>query len=318
MNIIYSKTRGFHFQTIKELAASWPQVKSHFNKNGFAILTTSDDTKQTALKTCRLFGKIQGHIRAPIDGVVDIRSESMGQNSTQIISNLTFTAHTDGAYLEGMAVTNGRVFIVGPPKMIALQCIQPAKEGGINYLIDGQKVLADLVQKHPDIALKLASLGSISICRDQYLIANAPIIRKMPTGLYAFRFNYDNDLYTTKEIMTAIKFFNQAYIQNKHYISYISLKEKEILIFDNHRLLHGRTAFSGDRFLRRIWIWDENLPAVFNPQGLPYFGIQGKDIEAFKRYQPYLPVELSFRTPKVETIPTGIKLEIGYNKKFSI
>lgn len=297
------------FQTIPALTRQWLHVQRIFSKNGYVILSPPTSDPEIALRVSRLFGPIQGHIRAPLDGVVEIRSQSIGKNGKQVVSDLPFFAHTDGAYLQGIAATDGKVYRVSPPKMVALQCVQPAKRGGVSFLVDGHKILSDLSRTNPSMITKLSE-SSIAMCRDSHLLAHAPVIGKLPTGFHALRFSYDRDLHASKETLRILSLFNRRYVQNSSYITHLPLKEREILVFDNHRLLHGRTGVEGDRLLRRIWIQDETLSTpVENPQGLPYFGSIENSTLAFERFKPYLGVKPWFSSPKVEAISTGIRLK---------
>ena len=54
-----------------------------------------------------------------------------------------FNPHTDGSYLNGFLRTEGKLYRIGPPKLILLQCVTQAAQGGTSIIIDMEKVLRD-------------------------------------------------------------------------------------------------------------------------------------------------------------------------------
>ncbi len=299
------------FNKIGQLSQRWEEVGKAFREHGYVILTPGTSDRQMALKACRLFGKIQSHIRAPENGVVEVRSESLGSQGKQVVSNLAFDAHTDGAYLEGMAFNLHGVYRVGPPKIVALQCVKPAFRGGESFLVDGRAILLAMLEKDPHLISTLFSRHCMSICREDHLVMDLPVFRKHPSGNLAMRFSYDRDMYAPKWAAKNLAFFNQNYILNQSFKTYISLSERQILVFDNHRHLHGRTEIEGERLFRRIWVQDEDISEkMITPKkaGTLYFGSRENATHALGKYQNYSALEQLRGRRKLEKMPIGIDL----------
>ncbi len=225
-----------------------------------------------------------------------------------MISNLAFFPHTDGAYLEGMAQKGGKFYRVSPPKIVALQCIIPSSKGGKNFLVDGREILLSITTHRPDLIPFLFSRHSMSICRDNHLIMDSPVFRKLPFGNFSIRFSYDKDMYTSSLFREKLAFFNKHYILNTNFTIHLPLSEREILVFDNHRHLHGRAAVEGERLFRRVWIQDQDLSSeMISPDDLPYFSSSENSTAALNKYQPYTALNIP-KEGKVEKLTTGISL----------
>lgn len=306
----YSTT--FNFRHVETLLEQKEQLKKTFNDNGYVILQPDRDDKATVIKACRVFGAIQGHERSlSNDGVVEIRSKSLDDQQKHVTSNLGFFPHTDGVHLEGMAYKKNKVFHVSPPKMVALQCLLKSVSGGENFIVDGRAILLSVIENHPRLIPTLFSPFCMNICRADHIVMNLPVFQKMRSGNFSIRYSYDRDLFIPRWASRDLDFFNKNYVLNASFRKYISLSEKQILIIDNQRLLHGRTAISGDRLFRRIWIQDENNSSeMINPNQMDFFPTYGKSrSSAMSKYQPFI-VSKSALKMHQDFFATGIALPI--------
>lgn len=309
---------GIPFDKIDQLVQKELEITEQFHKQGYLVLSapTSDETLLSSV--ARLFGKIQSHVRSPKHGIVEIHNELSDAQNKQINSNFHFFAHTDGAYLEGMMRQGNKIFRIVPPKIIALQCVKPSSEGGISFLIDGKKILLHMIKNHPHLLTTLFSRSCTSICRESHLVMDLPIFKKLPSGNFSVRFSYDQDLHTPKWAIKDLAFFNQHYILNPGFITFCPLLEKQILVLDNHRYLHGRTEIQGNRLFRRIWVQDEKLSMeMYTPpkDDMPYFGSSENSARALNQYQPYGALNDLEEGFKYKNISVGIELSAKIRTK---
>lgn len=304
--------KTFAYGNVEYLTRHWSEIKVNFEKKGYLILEPVCSDEMTLLKTCSLFGRIQGHVRSS-SGVVDVCSESEKREG-QVVSNLTFFPHTDGAYLDGIAKSKQGAFRIGPPKIIALQCIKPAVSGGDSLLVDGKKILASLIKSRPELISTLFSRNCMSLCRDHHLAMDQPVFKMLPTGNIAFRFSYDRDLYIPKWAAKNLEFFNKNYVMNPEYTTKLSLGERQILLIDNQRLLHGRTEVIGGRVFKRVWVHDENHSSeMVSPEEKLYYG--SNDAESvLNKLAAYLPLEGDSQD-EMEKIKVGISLPPALKRK---
>lgn len=308
-NVSSSPNIAIHFDTFDQLIQQSAHVKRQFIDHGFVILSPQKVDDNLLLKTCRLFGKIQGHARDNSNGIVEIRSGSSGTSNKVVISKLGLKPHTDGVYLDGIAIRNNVVHRVGPPKIVALQCIKPATQGGTNILVDGKPILHSIIKNDKKLFAFLLSRQTIMV-RDQHLVMNFPILDILPNGNFSFRFSYDQDLYTSYSAKKCLDLFNQNYVLNPKFATYQNLKEKQILFFDNQRLFHGRKPIEGDRFFKRVWIQDENLSQemIHVSKEENVSPSSGSSSAIFDKFHVYLGIDSIKDENQILKMNTGIRL----------
>lgn len=193
---------------------------SELKKNGFVHLTNqSENQLQEILSSL-------GEIIMTTDIVV--KKESKGLVTTEF--EIDF--HTDHH----------------SAKFIVWYCYKQTDMGGESLLIDAEKIYLTLpidVQEN----LKSVELFEHKIYENDK--SSYPFVEIDKDNNRQFHCSLVNDL--DKE--------NPAYIIFEELVKQtvptkIRLKENDILIIDNHRIFHGRTAITGskDRFLKRFWL----------------------------------------------------------------
>ena len=148
-----------------------------------------------------------------------------------------FDLHTDLSWYET------------PPKYIGMFCVaNESAHGGAPLLSDGWKALNDLE------AAEVADLKSNAITfpppdHIDYAPLTGPIVEEQE-GQPMIRFRYD----LLTDPGPAVQHFFQAV--NRRVI-HLDVQPGSIFIFDNHRMLHGRTALKAglgsDRFFKRMY-----------------------------------------------------------------
>jgi hypothetical protein len=305
------------FNNIDQLIHKKLDIEATFRKQGYLILSAPPTDRQLLFDVARLFGKIQGHVRSPQDGIVEIQNKVLQSQNKQVSSDFHFVAHTDGHYLEGLASQKGKTLRIIPPKIIALQCIKPAIKGGVNFLVDGKAILLSMIKNHSYLLPTLFAHNCTSICRGDLLAINLPVLKKMHSGRFSLRFSYDQDLYAPTWAKKSLDFFNKHYVSNPAFATFLSLSAKQILILDNHRYLHGRTEINGERLFRRIWVQDESLSTTMHllqKKNVPYYTSNKNPIQALAHYQPYTAID-DLKKALFEKILVGIELPSNINSR---
>ena len=219
---------------------------THYGAYSTWKANVSNATRHEAIiqskKKTRVFGTIQPD-DAHLDGAWD---------------NCWLDLHADNSYFEE------------PPKIQGFGCLflTPQTHGGLTTLCDGLKI-ADVIKKDYPAAYKLLTEVPVQggyIKEGQNLIAARPVLRLDPnTGnLKQITFNNGDrvSIRPCKELPTrsAMEAMYDAYAlvhkiaHDPQYHIRFQLKPGAILCFDNHRLLHGRTAFSGPRVMGGAYI----------------------------------------------------------------
>lgn len=139
-------------------------------------------------------------------------------------------------------------------KYILWYCHKQTDLGGDSIFIDAEKIFSQLTKTEQE-KLKQIQLFEHKIFPGDK--DSNPFVEIDENGNRIFYYSFwlvkDED----KKSPAFLKFQNliKETEPNK-----IKLKEKDILIVDNHRIFHGRTAIKGskDRFLKRYWLTETN------------------------------------------------------------
>jgi len=150
--------------------------------------------------------------------------------------------HTDSQMLLGI-----------PPAVQILVCVKQAPRGGESTLVDGDAVIARLDRDDP--ALARAAFDVDRRQRFYFGDVDGPTIA-LRGGHLAW------SLAPRAEPSDAL---GAALVRSvtAHERIEIALAANEALLASNHRMLHGRRAFEGDRELVRILVWLEHPLAPF-------------------------------------------------------
>jgi len=230
---------------------------NELSEKGFYIydskLTDEKDIINKQLEICAVIGDIREHNEGKQDYVWPIKLK----DSSSTIR--TFSEHNDQA--EFHTDTQYREL---PERYMTLCCVQEAVcGGGLTLLLDSQLVLNDIIDQKE--FLQSLSLNFPIAIPDVFavkgnLFIEQPIVSNYPK----FRFRYDtfkkgivlqssNDKYVKLDIIERLK----DILENSPHIISLKLRKGQILIIDNHRILHGRTAYSDpNRLLYRVRVDD--------------------------------------------------------------
>jgi hypothetical protein len=135
-------------------------------------------------------------------------------------------------------------------KYILWYCHKQTDLGGDSILIDADKIFLQLTGEEQNDLKKIKLFEHKIFPGDK---DNNPFVEIDEKGNRIFYYSFwlvkDED----KQNPSFIKFQN---LIKQTEPTKINLKERDILIVDNHRIFHGRTAIEGskDRFLKRYWL----------------------------------------------------------------
>ena len=222
---------------------------------------TNREIKQIFELICELLGNlyvqnIQG------EKLVEIKNEgkSMTSGGRYHQTNEGGSYHTDSPQWKEV------------PDFIGLCCINPAKKGGTSKFVSTYTLHNDLLKNNPELLRELYQnfhfdkRGEFE--ENESPTTFAPIFSFSNTNL-SFRYlrNYINDgqklqnLPLNQEQTSALDALDKLTIKDDNIVDY-SLDSKDMVFFNNHRVLHGRTSFvdfdedDKKRLLYRAWIKD--------------------------------------------------------------
>jgi trimethyllysine dioxygenase len=207
---------------------------------GFCVVTgTPADARSTQALAERV-----GYVRETIFGGFWEFTADLEKADTAY-TNLELRPHTDGTYSHDA------------PGLQMLHCLEFDGEGGESTMVDGFRIADELRRRSPEQFALLASVAIPGqyIGDGSHLMSARPVFRHDHTGeLVQVSFNnadrapfllpHDEMLAVYEALQAFDLIANDLAFQWRHV-----LRPGEALLFDNWRVLHGRTAYTG---LRRL------------------------------------------------------------------
>lgn len=151
-------------------------------------------------------------------------------------------AHCDSAYHETM------------PDIVMLGCSKAASFGGLSIIIDIRSLLSDHHMEYLKERLRAHQQIDVIYSR-QKIRVEKPFVKMNPNterAEFAFTPFALSAIFKSKEDANLY----DSIIQNSNspaYSRYFLLEDSDFVILDNTSMLHGRTAFAGERNLSRFW-----------------------------------------------------------------
>lgn len=141
--------------------------------------------------------------------------------------------------------------------LVSWYCLQQAREGGESILLDTWKVLAHFTEEEK------AVLADIHLFEHKIFdgdVDSYPLLSRIggrTKVYYSFWLANDDMKGRQKAVFSKFK-------EVTHELEPVRLRlhDKGVLVVDNSRILHGRTAITGDRFLKRYWLSCPELRAI--------------------------------------------------------
>ena len=214
-----------------------------FLRLGFVIFEGVPTTPGTVLKVGSMFGFTR---ETNFGALFDVRSTA---NATDLAyTNISLDPHTDNPYRAPV------------PGIQLLHCLVNETSGGLSTLVDGFAVAQTLRDQEPG-AFQILSSTPVRfkyIDADTELTASAPPIELDVTGaLKAIHFSPRLDfvpLFAAARLdayYRARRKFDQCLRAPEFEIRFL-LKAGDLVMFDNCRLLHGRSGFNPAEGLRHL------------------------------------------------------------------
>lgn len=135
-------------------------------------------------------------------------------------------------------------------KYIVWYCYKQTDLGGDSILIDAERIYEQLSEDHKE-QLKNIKLFEHKVFPDDK--ESYPFVATEENGKRKFYYSFWLVKTEDKKNSAILEF--QRLIKQTEYVK-LNLKERDILVVDNHRIFHGRTPIKGrtDRFLKRFWL----------------------------------------------------------------
>jgi hypothetical protein len=210
---------------------------------GMAFLERVPSTYHAILDAVAFAGRV---IDTNYGVVFDVRSVPQPENLAY--SDLGLGLHTDNPYREPV------------PGFQALHCLAAAPDGGDNLFADGFAIAKHLRATRPE-AFKVLTSTLVPFryrAKDAELYSERSLIELDASGaVIAINYNNRSIAPLTLPVSELTKFYG-AYrafgleLREPRYSMRARLVDGELVVFDNRRTLHGRTAYVSAQHLRHL------------------------------------------------------------------
>jgi gamma-butyrobetaine dioxygenase len=235
----------------KNLLLQWLKALYRF---GFAKVTGGKIESGALIQIADLFG----YVRETNYGKwFDVRSEINAINLAY--TNLGLQAHTDNPYRDPV------------PTIQILYCLENSASGGNSTVVDGFNAAIRLKDENPDyfnFLSRYCARFEYNANKKAHLQSRRPMIELSPDGeLIAIRFNNRSAAPITDVPYEDMANYYKAYrafsdiINDPNLAVSFKLNPGECFITDNTRVLHARTAYSGEgtRWLQGCYVDKDGL-----------------------------------------------------------
>jgi alpha-ketoglutarate-dependent taurine dioxygenase len=239
-------SRDFSWLTLRqatENAAARSRWLARLLTNGIAFLSELPATDDAILEAMSLVGRVA---ETNYGLVFDVRSVAQPENLA--FSDLGLGLHTDNPYREPV------------PGFQALHMLIASPDGGENLFADGLALAAHLRQNDPDAFTRLTrtAVPFRYQSKDADLYAERPLIQLSCDGAVTGVHYNNRSIAPLRLSLDDTQAFYDAYrkfallLRDLKFQLKFRLRSGDLVLFDNQRILHGRTPFSSAKHARHL------------------------------------------------------------------
>ena len=219
-----------------------------FYRYGFVIFKNVPAEDNYIVKFANSIGTIR-----PTNFGESFSVKSIPKPNDLAYTSIALTPHTDNPYRKPI------------PCIQLLHCIENEVQGGLSTLVDGFAVADHLKKKYPDLfkiltktKVRFRFVDKTIILENWGELIELDQNNKVKQVRYSTRLDYVPAI-EKKELekfYQARKLISKLYSSSDFEIRF-KLQKGDLLMMDNHRLLHGRTAYNaneGNRYLKGCYI----------------------------------------------------------------
>ena len=251
--------RDFAWLTLAQLRSSPPARLvwlTRLLQDGLAFLDAVPASESAILEAMPLVGRV---LETNYGYTFDVRSVPQPENLAY--SDLGLGLHTDNPYREPV------------PGFQALHVLIASNAGGESLFADGFALAAHLRESAPE-AFRLLTTTAVPFhyaSADAELYAARPLIRLSCEGEVA-AVHYNNRsirvaAHSPPQFYAAYRRF-AALLREPRFQLRLKLTDGDLVVFDNQRVLHGRTAFTSAKHPRHLQGCYLTRDSVFSAAGL--------------------------------------------------
>ena len=265
---------------LQKLAGRQYWGKTAMEKNVRAIdyndfMTSDKGLWNVVLDICRYGLVVINNIPREEDAVIDMTTRIA--NIKETFYGRTFDVRAK-PNAENVAYTSGHLglhqdllYLRSPPRIQVLHCIDNSCVGGESLFSDGSRTGQILLDSHDQQSIGRLAKDPVTYTYDKnghFYTMKRPLLFSSRAGFEnvwwspPFQGRPGNSLFPRPEWLAGASIFRNL-VNHPSAVYERKLKAGECVLFDNWRVLHGRTAFDveggGSRWLRGAYIADEDF-----------------------------------------------------------
>lgn len=225
-------------------AAAWDVLAQH----GLVVLRGFGEDTESLIAGFAAVGL--GVIETHFGRIEDLRTDNTTNRNTDQLgyTDSAIQLHTDQPFLER------------PPRYQALHSMRPADRGGDNFLVDALAAAQHLADIDSP-AYTLLCTVPVTFHRKQKSFEKtltSPLLDFAAEGGFQIRYSYFT-LAPHRRPFKEMEAWYRAYNRFAHLVRAerhqyrLRLEAGDVLVYDNWRMLHARTAFEGPRWVRGVY-----------------------------------------------------------------
>jgi|GEM_PF-6316465 hypothetical protein len=214
--------------------------KNQLNEAGFVVVksTTEVFNRATLFKLQTDLGSFITNHESSTDGVFTIQVEDGGRITAK--KSVGQMLHTDNGLLEKV------------PKYVSLLCIRKAEYGGYSLLVDSTKMANFFYSRYGE---KIYTDSLVHYYSKKAIYSKKVFDLDEQGGINTMFLPFCHHIETNSSFAGYLYLKVRKYLANPANHIIFKLHPNEILIFDNHSMIHSRTEFNPEskRQLLRLW-----------------------------------------------------------------
>lgn len=213
------------------------QLVDCLERDGYCIVSGLHDVVAMQSVVGQL-GDIVHHRDSSADGITYLRAHN----------DYGDRAGFAGFSAEALPPHTDRSSLVQPPRLVAMAWKTAACAGGDLAIHDFARILPILRRDHPAIVALLAEGARVRYADGDSEYCG-PMLQRLESGRYQLRFRVDkNGFYRFSDSPLVSMLVSELY----RYQQPVRLSGNDVIVLDNHRCLHSRTHYTGQREVLRL------------------------------------------------------------------
>lgn len=227
------------------------QVRENLKDDGLVLIEGLRSTDDLAWLAHEMGVPIQHRDSNLPGGIITLRpKDGIERETFKGYTRKEQYLHTDGTMVQA------------PADIVVLTCERKAPQGGESIFLDGKVLYEKLSAASPELLAAMLKPDAATFGEPSDKLLKKPIFMHTDDGLRSIAFRYDALVAFSPAIKDKLGRLLQ--VMDEHLFE-VPLTPGQGYVLNNHRFIHGRRSFTGDRIIHRVQIHAQ--PELHLPKG---------------------------------------------------